>query len=60
MRETTYTVKITFTNGDVEHYMSNTTDIELILPEFEIENVKFVEISNNINVQTNYEQAKII
>jgi len=48
MRTTTYTVKITFTNGDVEHYMSNTTDIELILPEFEIENVKFVEISNNI------------
>jgi hypothetical protein len=42
-----YTVKITFTDGDVEHYMSNTTDIKLILPEFDIENVHFVEISPN-------------
>ena len=42
-----YTVKITFTDGDVEHYMSNSTDIKLILPEFDIENVHFVEISPN-------------
>ena len=47
MQKLNYTVKITFTNGDVEHYQSNTTDIKLILPEFEIENVHFVEISPN-------------
>ncbi len=42
-----YTVKITFTDGDVEHYMSNTTDIKLVIPEFDIENVHFIEISPN-------------
>jgi len=47
MHKLNYTVKITFTNGDVEHYMSDTTDIKLILPEFEIENVHYVEISTN-------------
>jgi len=47
MQKLNYTIKITFTNGDVEHYMSNTTDIKLILPEFEIENVQHVEISTN-------------
>tara|TARA_R100000908_G_C3700609_1_gene111256 strand:- start:38 stop:181 length:144 start_codon:yes stop_codon:yes gene_type:complete len=47
MQKLNYTIKITFTNGDVEHYQTNTTDIKLILPEFEIENIKFIEISTN-------------
>ena len=47
MEKLNYTVKITFTNGDVEHYQSNTTDIKLILTPFEFKHVQHVDISTN-------------
>ena len=42
-----YTVKITFLNGDVEHYMSEHTDVSKLLPTNEVEEVKLIEISPN-------------
>ena len=45
-----YTVKITFTNGDVEHYMSEHTDITKLLPPNEVEEVQFIEISPNKSI----------
>ena len=47
MQELKYTIKITFTNGDVEYYQSNTTDIKLILTPFEFKHVQDSEISTN-------------
>ena len=42
-----YTVKITFENGDVEHYMSEHTDVSKLLLPSDVEEIKFIEISPN-------------
>lgn len=55
-----YTVKITFLNGDVEHYMSEHTDVSKLLPISEVEEVKLIEISpNKINIPERYTSSLI-
>jgi len=42
-----YTVKITFEDGEVEHYMSEHTDVSKLLPDSAVEEIKFIEILPN-------------